>query len=159
MTILKVGQAIKDLINGINSNFDDLDKRKTYKLLWSGSQDIPSLDSGSTTTITLSDSLANYDAIVLQLDDCCAYTHFGGMAVGTVFKPVHNQMNFDTGMMGWNMFGYNCEVIANNKLKLSKFVYSGSSYDKNQYLDIYELRYLTGYSVFPITNVIGIKFN
>lgn len=159
MTILKVGQTIKNIINAINDNFSELDGRKTYKVLYNGSVDIPAYDDGTSVTINLLDSLANYDAIILQLEDCDAYHHFGNLTTGTVFKPIHNQMDFTAAMSGWNMFGYNCEILNNTQLKLDKFVYSGSSFDKNQYLDIYDLRYMTKYSVYPLTKVIGVKFN
>ena len=159
MTILKVGQTIKNIIKSINDNFSELDGRKSYKLLYDGSVDIPSLDDGTSVTINLSDSLANYDGIILQLDDCDAYNHFGNLTAGTVFKPIHNQMDFTDAMKGWNMFGYNCEILSNTQLKLDKFVYSGSSFDKNEYLDIYDLRYITKHSVYPLTKVIGVKFN
>lgn len=159
MTILKVGQAIKDFVRGINNNFSELDRRKNYKLLYSGSATIPSYDDGDSVTIQLNDNLSNYDGIILQLEDCCAYHHFGNLTVGTILKPIHNQMDFSESMMGWNMFGYNCEILSNNRLKLDKFIYSGSSFDKNPYLDIYELRYMTQYSVYPLTKVIGVKFN
>lgn len=159
MKILKLGETIKSILKSINDNFSELDRRKTYKELFSGSVDIPALDSKESVVIALNDNLDNYDGIVLQLGDCCAYHHFGNLEVGTVFKPIHNQMDFTAEMKGWNMFGYNCEIVNRNGLKLDKFIYSGSNFDKNNYLVINELRCLTSYSVYPLTKVIGVKFN
>lgn len=159
MTKLKIGQVVKDVIKAINSNFDELDKRKTFKVLYDGSVNIPSKSSGDSTVITLYDSLANYDGVILQLDDCCAWQHFGDLSIGKVLKPIHNQFDMTEEMSGWNMFGYNCEIVNNNQLKLNNFIYSGSNFDKNEYLVLYELRYLDNYSIYPLKKVIGIKYN
>lgn len=159
MQTLKLGQSVKAILSAINANFTELNNRKSYKVLYNSSVDIPSKDDGTSTTITLSDNLANYDGVILQLDDCSAYEFFGPLAVGTVLKPVHNQFDMTAAMAGWNMFGYNCEILSNNKLKLSGFIYSGSNYDKDPNLDIYLLRYMDKYSVYPLKKVIGIKFN
>lgn len=159
MQTLKLGQSIKDIIKKINTNFTELNNKKTYKVLYSGSVDIPSKNNGTSVTITLSDDLANYDGVILQLDDCGAYQNFGSFAVGKVLKPVHNQFDMTAAMAGWNMFGYNCEILSNKRLKLSGFIYSGSNFDKDPNLDIYLLRYMATYSVKPLTKVIGIKFN
>ena len=159
MTILKVGQTIKDIIKNINLNFSELDGRKSFKVLYDGSVDIPAKADGTSTTITLTDDLSNYDGVILQLDDCCTWQHFGDLSVGKVLKAVHNQFDMTAAMSGWNMFGYNCEVMNNKKLKLSGFIFSGSTFEKNQYLDMYELRYMDTYSVYPLKKVIGIKLN
>lgn len=159
MTILKVGQTIKDIIKGINSNFTELDNRKNFKVLYDGTANIPALADGTSITISLNDNLSKYDGIILQLDDCCEWQYFGNLSVGKVLKAIHNQFDMTATMGGWNMFGYNCEIMSNNKLKLSGFIYSGSSFDKNEYLDTYELRYLDNYSVYPLKKVIGIKIN
>lgn len=159
MQTLKLGQPVRDIIKKINANFTELNNRKSYKVLYSGSVNIPSKSDGTSTTITLSDNLANYDGLILQLDDCDAFQYFGSLAVGKVLKPVHNQFDMTAEMAGWNMFGYNCEILSNKKLKLSGFIFSGSNFDKDPNLDIYLLRYNARYSVKPLTKVIGIKFN
>lgn len=159
MTKLKIGQTIKDIIKAINGNFSELDARKSYTLLFDGSATIPAKADGTSTTITLSDDLSNYDGVILQLDDCCTWMHFGDLSTGKVLKAIHNQFDMTAEMSGWNMFGYNCEVLSNKRLKLSGFIYSGSSFDKNEYMDMYELRYFDTYSVYPLKKVIGIKLN
>lgn len=159
MTKLKLGQAIKNVFKIINDNFSELDERKSFKVLYDGTVNIPAKADGTSTTITLLDDLSNYDGVILQLDDCCTWMHFGDLSVGKVLKAVHNQFDMTAAMSGWNMFGYNCEVLSNNRLKLSGFIYSGSSFDKNEYLDMYELRYFDSYSVYPLKKVIGIKLN
>lgn len=159
MQTLKLGQPVRDIIKKINANFTELNNRKTYKVLYSGSITIPDKSGGKSTTITLSDNPSNYDGIILQLDDCNAFQYFGSLGAGKVLKPVHNQFDMTEEMAGWNMFGYNCEILSNKRLKLSGFIYSGSSFDKDPALDIYLLRYMSTYSVKPLTKVIGIKFN
>lgn len=159
MQTLKLGQSVKAILKAINSNFAELNNRKTYKVLYSGSVDVPSKSDGTSKTITLVDNPANYDGLILQLDGCSAFEYFGSLAVGKVLKPVHNQFDMTVAMAGWNMFGYNCEILSNKRLKLSGFIFSGSSYDKDPNLDIYLLRYNEHYSVYPVTKVIGVKFN
>jgi hypothetical protein len=159
MQTLKLGQSIKNILAAINGNFTELNNRKTYKVLYNGSTTIPAKQDGTTTTITLTDNPANYDGLILQLDDCSAFEYFGSLAAGKILKPIHNQFDMTAAMAGWNMFGYNCEILSNKRLKLSGFIYSGSPYDKDPNLDIYLLRYNEKYSVKPLTKVIGIKFN
>lgn len=159
MQTLKLGQSVKAILKAINSNFAELNDRKTYKVLYSGSVDVPSKSDGTSKTITLVDNPANYDGLILQLDDCSAFEYFGSLAAGKVLKPVHNQFDMTAEMAGWNMFGYNCEILSNKKLKLSGFIYSGSPYDKDPALDIYLLRYNDRYSIKALKKVIGIKFN
>ena len=159
MQIFKLGQSVKAILKGINANFAELNNRKTYKVLYDSSVDIPTKNGGTSTTITLTDNPANYDGIILQLDDCSAYEYFGPLTAGKVLKPVHNQFDMTAEMAGWNMFGYNCEILSNKRLKLSGFIFSGSPYDKDPALDIYLLRYDDRYSVKPLKKVIGIKFN
>ena len=159
MTKLKLGQMVKDLIKNINDNFTELDERRTYTVLYNAEVKIPAVGDNISKTITLADDLSKYDGVILQLKDCNAYMYFGDLSEGVILKPVHNQMDFTDEMFGWNMFAYNCEILSGQKLKFNKFVYSGSNYDKNNYLVINELRYLTVYSVYPLTKVIGIKIN
>lgn len=161
MTTLKIGQTVKSIIKAINDNFAELSNKPNmqYKILWSGSRDIPAKSTGTTTSITLSDSLANYDGLILQLQGCDAWTYFGSLATGTVLGPINQQSGNTTGMEGWNVFGYKCEIVSNTTLKLSNFIFTGSSLDLNEMLEIYTTRYLQNYSVYPLVKVIGIKFN
>lgn len=159
MQTIKLGQSIKNILKVINTNFTELKNRKSYKVLYNSSANIPAKNDGTSTTITLTDNLSNYDGIILQLDDCSAFEYFGPLTVGKVLKPVHNQFDMTAEMSGWNMFGYNCEILSNKRLKLSGFIFSGSPYDKDPALDIYLLRYNDRYSVKQLKKVIGIKFN
>lgn len=156
MTILKLGQTLKSIIKAVNDNFAECTQ---YKVLWSGSRDIPSKSDGTSTTITLSDSLANYDGIMLQLEGCGAWTYFGDLTTGMCLGPVNQQVGCTVEMEGWNVFGYKCEVVSNTSLKFSDFIYTGSPLDLHEYLDIYTIRYLNTYSVYPLVKVIGIKLN
>lgn len=161
MTILKVGQTVKNIIKAINDNFAELNSKPNmqYKVLWSGSQDIPSKNDGGTTVITLSDDIRNYDGIILQLEGCNAWNYFGNLSAGNSLGPIHQQIGTTTGMDGWNVFGYKCEILSNTSLKVSNFVFTGSTLDLHEYLDIYTTRYLASYSVYPLVKVIGIKLN
>lgn len=100
MQTLKLGQTIKSILASINSNFTELNNRKTYKVLYNSSVNIPSKNDGTSTTITLTDNPANYDGIILQLDDCSAYEYFGPLTAGKVLKPVHNQFDMTAEMAG-----------------------------------------------------------
>lgn len=161
MVTLKIGQTIKSAIKAINDNFAELNKKPNmqYKVLWSGSKNIPAKSGGTTTSITLSDSLANYSGIILQLENCDAWTYFGSLANGTVLGPINQQSGNTQGMEGWNVFGYKCEIVNNKTLRLSNFIFTGSNLDLNEMLEIYTTRYLNNYSVYPLVKVIGIKFN
>lgn len=159
MTKLKLGQALKNVFKTINDNFSELDKRKSFTVLYDGSANIPAKADGASTIITLFDDLSKYDGVILQLEDCNTWTHFGDLSVGKVLKPIHNQFDMTEEMNGWNMFGYNCEILSNNQLRLNGFIYSGSNFDKNEYLVLYELRHFDQYSVYPLKKVIGIKLN
>lgn len=161
MTILKIGQTVKSIIAAINSNFTELSKKPNlqYKVLWSGSKDIPAKSDGTTTTIALSDSLANYKGLILQLENCNAWTYFGDLTIGTSLGPISQESGTSQAMEGWNVFGFKCEIVSNTSLKLSNFIFTGSTLNLNEMLEIYTTRYLDKYSVYPLVKVIGIKFN
>lgn len=161
MTTLKIGQTVKSIIAAINGNFTELSKKPNlqYKVLWSGSKDIPAKLTGNTTTITLSDSLANYKGLILQLENCNAWTYFGSLAAGTILGPINQESGNTQGMEGWNVFGYKCEIVSNTSLKFSNFIFTGSTLDLNEMLEIYTTRYVDRYSIYPLVKIIGIKFN
>ena len=161
MTTLKIGQTVKSIIAAINGNFTELSKKPNlqYKVLWSGSRDIPAKSTGNTTTIALSDSLANYKGLILQLENCNAWTYFGNLAAGTILGPINQESGNTQGMEGWNVFGYKCEIVSNTSLKFSNFIFTGSTLDLNEALEIYTTRYVNRYSVYPLVKIIGIKFN
>lgn len=161
MTTLKIGQTVKSIIAAINANFTELSKKPNlqYKVLWSGSKDIPAKSDGTTVSISLSDSLANYKGLILQLENCNAWTYFGSLANGTILGPINQESGNTQGMEGWNVFGYKCEIVNNKTLKFSNFIFTGSTLDLNEMLEIYTTRYVDRYSVYPLVKIIGIKFN
>lgn len=154
MTILKLGQELKELIAAINSNFNELLGKPTlqYKVLYTGSAAIPSNNSGETNTITLVDALNNYDGVIIQREDCGAWSYFGPLAIGTVLKPISTQADFTEMMAGLNLYECNCEILSNKQLKLSNNVYSGITTGK-------AARYIKTFVDVPITKIIGIKLN
>lgn len=110
-------------------------------------------------SISLSDSLANYKGLILQLENCNAWTYFGSLANGTILGPINQESGNTQGMEGWNVFGYKCEIVNNKTLKFSNFIFTGSTLDLNEMLEIYTTRYVDRYSVYPLVKIIGIKFN
>lgn len=157
MTKLKLGQTINNAIKIINDNFTELNSK--YKILWSGSQDIPAKASGNSVVINLLDNISNYDGLILQLEGCNSWTYFGSLSAGKSFGAIAQQIGVDVGMDGWNVFGYKCEILSNTTLRLSEFIFTGSTLTPHEYLDIYSTRYLNNYSVYPLIKVIGIKLN
>ena len=154
MTILKLGQTLKNIINSINANFDELSMKSNvkYDVLFNGSATIPANANGTSNTITLTKSLTDYDGVIIQREDCGAWEYFGTLTVGTVLKPISTQANFSELMEGVNLFECNCEILSNNQLKLNNNVYTGATTSKT-------VRYITSYDETPLTKVIGIKLN
>lgn len=156
MTVLKLGMTIKNLVAGINSNFTELSNKLTYKpisykILYSGSADIPSKDSGDTATITLNDSITNFDGIIVQREGSSCWQSIQTISTGSVFKVMNCEADFDM-MEGCNLYLCNVTVVSGTQLRLSNNVYAGIKTNASG-------RYLTSFGDRPITKVIGIKLN
>lgn len=156
MTVLKVGTTVKNFISAVNANFTELANKLTYKpisykILFDGSAEIPSNSDGGTATITLNDSITNFDGIIIQREDTDAWQRIAPMTVGTVLKPLNTESDF--GMMeGCNLYLCNVEITNATTLTLSNNVYSGVKTSAGA-------RYLSGFSDKPLTRIIGIKLN
>lgn len=156
MTVFKMGTTLKSFISGINANFTELANKLTYKpisykVLFQGSKAIPSKDSGSTASITLTDDITKFDGIMIQREGASCWQRIDSMAVGTVFKVLNCESDFST-MEGYNLYMCNAQVSSKTQLKFSNNVYAGIKTNASG-------RYLTSFSDRPITKIIGIKLN
>lgn len=156
MTVFKLGTTVKNFISGINANFAELSNKLTYKpisykILYSGSTDIPSNSTGNTATITLNDNITNFDGIMIQREGASCWQRIDSMSIGTVFKVMNCESDFGY-MEGCNLYMCNAEIISDTQLKVSNNVYAGIKTNASG-------RYLTSFSDRPITKVIGIKLN
>lgn len=156
MTVFKMGTTLKNFISGINSNFSELSAKLTYKpisykVLFEGSKAIPSKDSGSTTTVTLTDDITKFDGIMIQREGASCWQRIDSMAVGTVFKVMNCESDFST-MEGCNLYMCNAQVTSKTQLKFSNNVYAGIKTSAGG-------RYLASFSDRPVTKIIGIKLN
>jgi hypothetical protein len=156
MTVFKVGTTIKNFITGINANFAELSNKLThkpisYKVLYSGSTTIPSNDSGNTATITLNDSITNFDGVIIQREGSSCWQTIETISVGSKFKVMNCEADFEY-MEGCNLYMCNAEVVSATQLKVNNNVYAGIKTSAAG-------RYLTSFTDRPITKVIGIKLN
>ena len=151
MTILKSGWTVKNFIAALNANFSELFGRKTYTVLFDGSVDIPSKDSGESVTVNLSGDITQYDGIIIQRADAGAWQRFQAITVGTVFKVLNPEADFDW-MEGCNLYMCNAKVISGTQLQFNNNVYSGVKTSAAG-------RYMTGFEDRPLQKIIGIKLN
>lgn len=148
MELLKIGDTVRGIISAINSNFLELSSK--YKIVYSGSANIPSNNSGNTNVITTTTDLTQFDGLIFQRADCNAVTFYIPPAVGTVYKIVSGSADFTQGMTGLNLFECNAEITASNKITLSNNVYSGVTTSGAG-------RYIKGYTDNPMIKIIGFK--
>lgn len=156
MTVFKLGTTVKNFISGINANFTELASKLTYKpisykVLYSGSTEIPSNSSGNTATITLNDNITNFDGVMIQREGASCWERIDTMSVGSKFKVMNCEADFDL-MEGCNLYMCNVEVVSGTQLKVSNNVYAGIKTNASG-------RYLTSFTDRPITKIIGIKLN
>lgn len=156
MTVLKLGMTVKNLLTNINANFTELANKLTYKpisykILYSGSTSIPSKTSGNSATITLNDSITNFDGIIIQREGSSCWQSIQTIAVGNTFKVMNCESDFST-MEGCNLYMCNVVVTTATKLSVNSNVYAGIKTTAAG-------RYMTSFTERPITKVIGIKLN
>lgn len=156
MTVFKLGTTVKNFIMALNANFAELAAKLThkpisYKVLFTGSATIPSNSSGESATITLTDSITNFDGILIQREGTGAWQRIDTMSVGTVFKAMNSEADFEF-MEGCNLYMCNVKITSATQLTVSDNVYAGVRTTAAG-------RYMTGFSDRPITKIIGIKLN
>ena len=151
MTVFKLGTKVKDFFSDLNANFAELLNKPAvgYTVLYDGSAEIPSKQSGETNTITLNADITQFDGVIIQRDGGGAWQRFENIEVGTVFEVMNGEADFVL-VEGCNLFMCNAEVVSGTKLKLSNNVYSGVRMNATA-------RYMENFGDYPLTKVIGIK--
>ena len=153
MTILKLGETVKDFISKINANFAELVNKKSigYTILFEGSVTIPSKSDGTFATITLIDEITNFDGVIIQRESTSAWEFIGDISIGSKFKVMSCEADFDL-MEGCNLYMCNVEVTSATKVKAYNNVYAGIKTTAAG-------RYNVNFDERPITKIIGIKLN
>lgn len=156
MNVLKIGTLIKDFFAQLNANFSELSGKLTYnpvsfKVLYSGTTNIPSANSGNSVNVTVNTSLSNFDGLIFVRDGTDAAVFMTAPTTGTVFKVVNKQADFST-MSGMNLYGCNATIVNTTTVKLNNNVYSGVKENASG-------RYMNTFSDVPLKKIIGIKLN
>lgn len=152
MTVLKLGNSLKNLIAKINANFAEVENKKV--ILYDGSAVIPSVESGESVEITLSQDVTQFDGLIFQREDCTAAECYIKPAVGVLYKPINLMADYSYMFEGMNMFAANAEITANNKIRLSGNAYSGINIGSTPPA----ARYIDSFEDLPLKMVIGFKF-
>lgn len=152
MTVLKLGSSLKSLITKINANFAEVENKKV--ILYDGSAVIPSVESGESVEITLSQDVTQFDGLIFQREDCMAAECYIKPAAGVIYKPINLSADYTYMLEGMNMFAANAEITANNKIRLSGNAYSGINIGSTPPA----ARYIDSFEDLPLKMVIGFKF-
>lgn len=157
MNVLKLGTLFKDFIAQLNENFSEISAKLThnpvsFKVLYSGTTNIPSADDGTSVNVTVNTSLSGFDGLIFVREDTDAAVFMTAPATGTIFKVVNKQADFTDLLGGMNLFGCNATIVNATTIKLNNNVYSGVKENASG-------RYMTSFSDVPLTKIIGIKMN
>lgn len=156
MNVLKMGTFVKDFIAQLNANFTELSNKLKYnpvsfKVLYSGTTNIPSASSGKSINVTVNTNLSNFDGLIFVRDDTDAAVFMTAPTTGTVFKVVNKQADFDL-MEGMNLYGCNATIVNGTTIKFNNNLYSGVKTNAAG-------RYLNTFTDVPLKKIIGIKLN
>lgn len=156
MNVLKMGILVKDFITQLNANFSELSNKLKYnpvsfKVLYSGTTNIPSASSGNSVNVTVNTNLSNFDGLIFVRDDTDAAVFMTAPTTGTVFKVVNKQADFDL-MGGMNLYGCNATIVNGTTIKFNNNLYSGVKENAAG-------RYLNTFTDVPLKKIIGIKLN
>ena len=151
MTIIKIGDSLKELIRKVNANFAETGGK--HVVLFDGIAEIPSVESGTTVDITLSADCTQFDGLIFQREGCMADTSYIPPDVGEVYKPLSLMADYTYMFEGMNMFAMNAEVVDGRTLRLSGNAYSGINIGATPPA----ARYLDGFEDLPLKKIIGIK--
>ncbi len=151
MTVLKFGDSFKNLISKINGNFREVGEKKI--ILYDGTINIPSIESGESVNITLSEDCTKFDGLIFQRDECMAATSYIAPAVGLIYKPLSLMADYSYMFEGMNLFAMNAEVINATTLKLSGNAFSGINIGSTPPT----ARYIDWFEDLPLKKVIGFK--
>lgn len=151
MTKLKLGDGIKALISKINANFGEVEGKKV--VLYDGSVNIPSVDSGGSVNITLSADCTKFDGLIFQRAECMADTSYIPPVVGLIYKPLSHMADYTYMFEGMNLFAMNAEIVNKTTIKLSGNAYSGINIGSTPPA----ARYIDSFEDLPLLKVIGFK--
>lgn len=151
MTILKLGDSLRELIRKVNANFAETGRKET--VLFDGAAVIPSADSGATVDITLTADCTQFDALIFQREGCMADTSYIKPAAGAIYKPLSHMADYTYMFEGMNLFAMNAEVVNGTTLRLSGNAYSGINIGATPPA----ARYLDGFEDLPLVKIIGVK--
>lgn len=151
MTVLKLGDGIKNLISKINRNFGEIDEKKV--ILYDGSINIPSVASGESVDITLSADCTQFDGLIFQRAECTAATSYIAPSVGLIYKPLSLMADYSYMFEGMNLFAMNAEVVNATTLRLSGNAFSGINIGS----DPPAARFIGWFEDLPLIKVIGFK--
>lgn len=157
MTVLKLGESIKSFFAKLNANFSEIGGKLTHspvsvKQIYSGTAAIPAREDETSTTITVTADVTQFDGLIFIREDSDASVIIRTPSIGAVFKPVNQQADYTQMFEGMNLFMCNAEIISNTQIRLSGNVYSGvSSSGASKYYAWFEDR--------PLEKIYGIKFN
>lgn len=151
MTILKLGNSLKEIIRKVNANFAEISEK--HVVLFDGTATIPSVESGETADITLSADCTQFDGLIFQRAECMAAESYIAPAVGVIYKPLSTMADYTYMFEGMNLFAMNAEVISGTTLRLSGNAFSGINIGSTTP----SARYLDWFEDLPLVKVIGIK--
>lgn len=151
MTVLKIGDSLRELIRKVNANFGEAGGKQT--VIFDGIAEIPSAESGTAVDITLTADCTQFDGLIFQREGCMADTSYIAPAVGVIYKPLSMMADYTYMFEGMNMFAMNVEVISGTTLRLSGNAYSGINIGASPPA----ARYLDGFEDLPLVKIIGFK--
>ena len=157
MNILKLGTRVKDFVAQLNANFSEISTKLThnpvsFKVLYSGTTNIPCVDDGTSVNVTVNTNLTDFDGLIFVREDTDAAVFMTAPAVGTVFRVVNKQADFGDMLGGMNLFGCNATIVNATTIKFNNNLYSGVKENASG-------RYMTSFGDVPLTKIIGIKMN
>lgn len=151
MNLLKLGMTVKTFIDTLNANFSELSGGVKYAVLYDGTANIPSNDSGESVTVTLTDDITQYDGVIIQREGAGAWQRLQPITVGSVFKVISPEADFEW-MEGCNLYMCNVTVQTATQVKVNNNVYAGVRTTAAG-------RYLASFEDRPLQKIIGIKFS
>lgn len=157
MTVLKIGESIKTFFTNLNANFSEISGKLTHnpvsvKKIFDGSVAIPEREDETSTTITLTADVTQFDGLIFIREDSDASVIIRKPSIGTIFKPVNQQADYTAMFEGMNLFMCNAEIISKTQIKLSGNVYSGIGSSGTA-------KYYEWFGDRPLEQIYGIKFN
>lgn len=147
------GNTISPIVSAKSVLFSDGNNLQNsgmrYKRLWSGNVTIPSLDQGTTVTLTTSDDISAYDILLVNRGGYISTVRCKGYA--TSFSIIHNCAST-----------YGDEKLNTFCMTLSRVSSTSVTVGNNTYCPHYKsggTGTSTGYTGFTLLEIVGIKFS